>query len=101
MAGRVGLVLGAFDLPVAEAIRLVDASLDLVVNGEREIDGLGLHRVDKEASDGAVDRLAEDALAHRLRVGAASAHAYVGGHQLGSGATRVVVGLHAPAAETA
>lgn len=66
LAGGVGLVLRALDIKLAQAIGLVQSGLDLVLNGQGDVNGHRIDRRDQELTDRVVDGRAGDDLAHRM-----------------------------------
>jgi len=64
--GVVGLVLGAFDLPMTQTVGVLDAGLDFVLHGERQLERHRRHGLDQQLADGHIDLGAEDALAERV-----------------------------------
>jgi hypothetical protein len=96
----VGLVLGALHLPMTHAISLVEAGLDLLLNGERQLERHRRHGLDQQLADGHIDLGAEDALAERVAEQLAAARAHVGGEERPV-ATRRVLDVHPGAAQAA
>ena len=79
------------------AIGLVEARLDFVLHGERQLERHRRHGVDEQLADGGIDLGAEDALAQRLSVAPAAAGAHVVGDELAA-APGAVADLHPAAA---
>jgi len=59
----VGLVLRSLDLAMPHTIGLIEARLDFVLHGERELERPRRHGVDEQLADGGINLGAEDALA--------------------------------------
>ena len=55
LAGVVGLVLRSLDLPVAQAIGLVEAGCDLLLDGERHLERHRRDGLDQQRADGRID----------------------------------------------
>ena len=100
VAGAVDLVRGPFDLAVPEAIGLVEAGGDLLLHGERQLEGHRGDGLDDERGDGGVDLGAQDALARRIAEEPAAADTHVVGDERAA-APRGVVHVHAAAAQAA
>ena len=100
MLRLVGFVLGALDLTVAQAVGLVEALVELLLDGEGQLEGHGGDRLDQQLADGGVDVGADEALTGRVTEVAAAADADVNGHAAVTGAG-AVAHVHAAAAQTA
>lgn len=89
-AGVVGLVLRPLDLPVTQAIGLVEARLNLLLDGDRYLERHRRHRLDQQLPDGSVDLRSDDALAHGVAEEPTAAHAHIVGDELPSTSLVVV-----------
>ena len=75
MPRLLGLVQCPLDLAMSQAIGLLQSCRDLLLHGERQIQGHRRHRLDQQLADGGIDLCAEDALAHRVTEALAAAEA--------------------------
>jgi hypothetical protein len=71
MPRPIGFVLRSFNVTVAQAIGLVDPVGDLLLHGQRQLDGLRRDGINDELVDGGVYRVTADTLASRVAVGPA------------------------------
>src|SRR5258706_465815 len=94
-AGGVGGVLGALDVGGADLVGLGGGGVQLVRDGERDLEGEWGERFQGQISDRRVDGVALHVLADRVGVGDAVALADVLGHEGGVSAA-VVANGHAP-----
>jgi hypothetical protein len=65
-----------------QAIGLVEAGLDLMLHGQRELERHRRYGLDQQLADRGIDLGAEDALAQGLRVAPPTARAHVVRHEL-------------------
>lgn len=80
LASEVDFVLRALDLSMTQAISFVEATLDLLLHGERHLERDGRDGLDEQSGDGIVDRGAHDALAKRIGETSAASDAHVDRH---------------------
>jgi len=83
-----------------QAIGLVEAGLDLLLHGQRELERQRRHGLDQQLADRGIDLGAEDALAQGLGVAPAPARAHVVRDELPA-APGAVADLHAAATQPA
>ena len=95
----VGLVLGSFDLAVAQAIGLVEARCYFLLDGESHFECHRRHRSDEQLADGRIDLDSENALARGIAVLPAAPVAHIVGDGL-TAAPGAVVDVHSAATES-
>lgn len=78
-AGQLGLIPGPVDLLVAQTIRLAPARLELLLHGQRHLQGVRRDRFHQQVPHRLVERAARNALTDRLAAGDARALADIGG----------------------
>ncbi len=100
MPRLVGLVLRTLDLAVSQAIGLIEAGSDLLLHGERQLQGHRRHRFDEQLANGDIDLGAHDALTRGLAEAPAAAKAHVVGNELAAPAV-TIVNVHTVAAQSA
>ena len=78
-AGQLSLIPGTVDLLVTQTIRLVPAYLELLLHGQRHLQGERGDPLHQQAPHRLVERPARNALTDRLAAGDARALAHIGG----------------------
>ena len=75
---QIGLIAGPFNLLLAQAVYLIQAGLNLLLDTKRDFECQGSDRADQNLSDRLVKVLTVDVLAHRDDMVGSVALAYIG-----------------------